>query len=623
MCGIAGTFAYADSALPVDRRELVAVRDQMASRGPDGKDEWFSGDGRVGLVHRRLAIIDLSEMGRQPMQTPDGRLVIVFNGEIYNYRELREALEAKGYSFRSQSDTEVLLMLYQDLGERMVHVLRGMFAFAIWDQEKGGVFLARDPFGIKPLYVSDQQGTLRFASQVKALMAGGGVSRKEEPAGYVGFLLWGFVPEPFTLYKSIRSLPAGSTLWLDRGGGRHANTYFSPNAEIVGAEAARGPSYQRELSRDALHDVLEQSVAHHLVADVPVGLFLSAGIDSCVIANLAGERLGSHLHSLTLGFTEFKHTASDETVLAARVAADLGVEHSTRWTTRSDAQLGLPEFFDDMDQPSMDGLNTWLVSKAARDTGIKVALSGLGGDEMFAGYPSFRQVPMTARWMGPFSSWPQVASTVRRLAEPLISSFTSSKYAGIFEYGGSLPGAYLLRRALYMPWELERVLEPSFVEEGLEALQTASQLHACIEGIHNERLAVSSLELQWYLRSQLLRDSDWAGMAHSVEIRVPFVDVAVFRAVVRMVLEGNAPTKKDVVACIPGSLPMILGSRPKTGFNVPLRDWFVRDTPGSNKKERGLRTWARTVLERWEVPDEARSWTHAPAVVPRTRGADH
>ncbi len=622
MCGIAGTFAYADSALPVDRRELLAVRDQMASRGPDGKDEWFSADGRVGLVHRRLAIIDLSEMGRQPMQTPDGRLVIVFNGEIYNYRELRAELEAKGYSFRSQSDTEVLLMLYRDRGEGMVHALRGMFAFAIWDQEKAGIFLARDPFGIKPLYVSEQQGTLRFASQVKALVAGGGISRKDEPAGYVGFLLWGFVPEPFTLYKSIRSLHAGSTLWIDKSGHRDAKTYFSPSSEIIAAEAVRGSPDQR-LSMDALHDVLEQSVAHHLVADVPVGLFLSAGIDSCVIANLAGERLGSRLHSLTLGFTEFKHTASDETVLAARVAADLGVEHSTRWTTRTDAQIALPKFFEDMDQPSMDGLNTWLVSKAARDARIKVALSGLGGDEMFAGYPSFRQVPATARWMGPFSSLPHVATSIRRLAEPLISSFTSSKYAGIFEYGGSLPGAYLLRRALYMPWELDRVLEPSFVKQGLESLETTSQLHASIGGIRNERLAVSSLELQWYLRSQLLRDSDWAGMAHSVEIRVPFVDVAVFRAVVRMVLDGNAPTKQHVVACIPGSLPMILASRPKTGFNVPLRDWFVQDTPGADKKERGLRTWARRVLERWDVPGEARNWTEAPAAVPRTRGADH
>ena len=199
MCGIAGIFAYGESAAPVDQAELLRIREAMIRRGPDGAGLWISPDRRVGLAHRRLAIIDLSESGAQPMATADGRYRITFNGEIYNYRELRKELQAKGYVFRSSSDTEVLLHLYADRGEEMVHALRGMYAFALWDDQRKGVFLARDPFGIKPLYYADDGRTLRVASQVKALMRGGAIASRPEAAGYAGFLIWGCVPEPFTL----------------------------------------------------------------------------------------------------------------------------------------------------------------------------------------------------------------------------------------------------------------------------------------------------------------------------------------------------------------------------------------------------------------------------------------
>jgi asparagine synthase (glutamine-hydrolysing) len=604
MCGITGTFAYADTAPLPDRAELERVGQAMATRGPDGSGVWFAPDRRVGFAHRRLAIIDLSESGRQPMSTPDGRLTIVFNGEIYNYRELRRELEAKGCEFRSHSDTEVLLQLYADRGAEMLSALRGMYALAVWDEREQELFLARDAFGIKPLYIADDGSTLRFASQVKALVAAGGVPRKEEPAGYVGFLLWGFVPEPYTLYRGIRSLPAGSHLSIQRGGRKRETVFFSPREEILRiADRSREPS--RDDAYSELRIALQDSVEQHLVSDVPVGLFLSSGVDSCVVANFAAASLGSRLHTLTLGFSEFKLTDNDETVLASRVAADLGVEHSTRWTSREDVLGELSTFFADMDQPSMDGLNTWLVSKAARQSGIKVALSGLGGDEMFAGYPSFSQVPLTARWGRPFAQFPRFATAIRKIAEPLVASITSPKYAGLAEYGSTLSGAYLLRRALYMPWELERILDPAFVQQGLDELRTRSRLAAGVAGVDNDRLAISALELDWYLRSQLLRDADWAGMAHSLEIRVPFVDVPLFRTIVRLVLEGRAPTKKDVVWCVNGSLPAILATRPKTGFNVPVRDWFV-ESQASGKKERGLRTWARNVLDKWELPDAAR-----------------
>ena len=218
MCGIAAIFAYHPNAADVDSQELGRIRDHMIARGPDGSGEWYSLDRRVGLAHRRLAIIDLSESGAQPMSGEGGQLVISFNGEIYNYRELRGDLERKGRVFRSQSDTEVLLHLYAEKGEAMVHDLRGMYAFAIWDARRCGLFLARDPFGIKPLYFADDGRSFRVASQVKALLAGGGVDTSPDAAGHVGFFLWGHVPEPHSLYQGIRALPAGSSLWVDGKG---------------------------------------------------------------------------------------------------------------------------------------------------------------------------------------------------------------------------------------------------------------------------------------------------------------------------------------------------------------------------------------------------------------------
>ena len=291
MCGIAGIFAYRSTARAVDREELVRIRDHMTSRGPDGSGEWYSADGRVGLGHRRLSIIDLSPRGAQPMQTADGRLVITFNGEIYNYRALRSKLEAKGYVFRSNSDTEVLLHLYAELGDEMLRELRGMFAFAIWDSREKQLLLARDPYGIKPLYYADDGSTLRFASQVKALMAGRRVSRDPDPAGWVGFYLFGSVPEPFTTYREVRAVPAGSFVRIDRGQLHEPVQYYSIARKYNQAQG-NAVSAPTEETKTQVREALLDSVRHHLVADVPVGAFLSVESDSCLgkdLRSLRGE----------------------------------------------------------------------------------------------------------------------------------------------------------------------------------------------------------------------------------------------------------------------------------------------------------------------------------------------
>src|SRR5215813_1536703 len=433
MCGIAGIYAYHYAANAVDRAELRRIRDHMAARGPDGVGEWYSQDERVGFRHRRLTIIDLSERGAQPMTSADGRLVVTFNGEIYNYRKLRATLEAKGHRFCTQTDTEVLLHLYAQKGEAMVHDLRGMFAFGLWDAEKSALLLARDPYGIKPLYYVDDGWTLRFASQVKALLAGGRVSRNREPAGLVGFCLFGSVPEPFTTYQEIRALPAGSTLWVNRIGTHQTKQYFSIADTYCRAEAASSPINEEDQQHDA-RDALLDSVRHHLVADVPVGAFLSSGIDSGALVGLMRDAGQQEIQTVTVAFEEFRGTKEDEAPIAAEFASLYGTRHTPRVVTVQEFRNHLPRILEAMDQPTIDGLNTWFVSKAARELGLKVAISGLGGDELFGGYPSFRDVPLCARALAIPAGIPGLGHLSRRLLTSLqFSQFVNPKAAGLLE----------------------------------------------------------------------------------------------------------------------------------------------------------------------------------------------
>jgi asparagine synthase (glutamine-hydrolysing) len=591
MCGIAAIFSYRGSS-PVDREELLRVRDRMAARGPDGAGAWFSDDGCVGLGHRRLAIIDLSENGAQPMRSADGELVIVFNGEIYNYRELRDGLLDKGIQFRSDSDTEVLLHLYAEEGGKMLGAVRGMYAFAIWDARKGGLFLARDPFGIKPLYISDDGGTIRVASQVKALLAGGGVDTSPEPAGHVGFFLWGNIPEPYTLYKGIRSLPPGKSLWIDALGRRTHNGFCS-----IGDEYIR--SVEGSLSADPckprtrLRETLLDSVRHHLVSDVPVGVFLSSGIDSTSLTALVSEIAPGSVNTITLGFREYRGTENDETPLAEQVAKAYGARHRTIWVEHSDFMSELPRLLDAMDQPSTDGVNSYFVSYAAVRAGLKVALSGLGGDEIFGSYPSFRQIPRMVSVLKPLSGLPHVGKMFRILSAPVLKRLTSPKYAGILEYGGGYGGAYLLRRGMYMPWELPELLDGEMVRAGWGELQSLARLEDTVRGIGNPFLKVSALETCWYMRNQLLRDTDWASMAHSLETRVPFIDIPLFRSILPLLGKDDSPTKRDVAATPAKPLPAAVFLRGKTGFSIPVREWIYRGEEGTG--ERGLRGWAKRI----------------------------
>ncbi len=597
MCGIAGIFSYGAARQRVDEGELVAIRDQMASRGPDGCGMWLSADGQVGLAHRRLALVDLSPTGLQPMHARESGLSIVFNGEIYNYRELRAELAGRGHRFQSTSDTEVLLYLYAEQGERMVERLRGMFAFGIWDGGRRSLFLARDPLGIKPLYYADNGRSFRFASQVKALLRGGRVDTAPDAAGHAGFFLWGAVPNPHTLYRGIRNLPAGATMRVDASGAGSPKIYVRLADVLAEAEAnAAGRTFTAEQRQEELRAAVEDSVRHHLVADARVGIFLSSGCDSTSITAAAGATRTSELRTVTLGFQEYRGTEADEVPLAEVVARHCGTAHQTYWLGAREFEQDFDRVLECMDQPSIDGVNTYFVSKAAARAGLKAALSGIGGDESFAGYPSFTQIPRAvhaARWLPA-----ALGAGLRRVSAPVVRHVVSPKYAGLFEFCHSYGGAYLLRRSLFMPWELPALMDADMARTGWEELQPVATLNETIADLRNPRLRVSALEMTVYLRQTLLRDADWAGMAHSVEVRVPFVDLEFVRRVAPLLAAANPPGKAELARANAHRLPEAVVRRRKTGFNIPVREWLMQRMP---VRSRGLRAWSVVIAEQFRM----------------------
>ena len=591
MCGIAGHFAWRQGAPPVDREALGRTCAALAARGPDGEGVWLGPRSRVGLAHRRLAIIDPSPAGAQPMSLDGGRLVIVFNGEIYNFRRLRRELEAAGRRFRTASDTEVLLHLYDREGAAMVERLRGMFALAIWDEARRGLFLARDGFGIKPLYYANSGGVFRFASQVKALLAGGGIDRSPSAPGRAGFFVWGSVPEPWTVFRDIRCFPAGCSLWVDGNGARAPAVHFDLAAVL--AEAEQAPT--AEADPEALRDAVRDTVRRHLVADVPVGAFLSAGQDSATIAAHAAAVSPDAVQAVTLAFPEFKGDTRDEAPLAREVAERYGLQHQVRSVSRDDFRAARESLLQAMDQPSIDGVNTWFVSRAAASMGLKTALSGLGGDELFAGYRGFTDIPRAVRLFGPLGRVGRLAGAVgRRLTAPMLGSLASPKVASLLEYGTNHADAYLLSRALLLPWELPAVMDPEQAREGWGEVDALRREQPCLDGLRTPRARVTALELSWYLRNQLLRDSDWAGMAHGVEIRTPLVDTVFFRRLAPWLVARQPPGKRELALTPPAPLPAAVLNRSKTGFEVPMRPWL--SSPGEPAAARAMRHWARVVV---------------------------
>ena len=593
MCGLAGAYSWKDTAPapPVD--ELVAARDRMWRRGQDGAGLWVTDDRRAVLAYRRLAILDPDPRSGQPMQR--GRLRLVFNGEIYNFRELRSELEALGERFATTGDAEVILALYDRFGPACVERLRGMFAFAIFDEARRTLFLARDHFGMKPLYYADCGGTLYFASQVKALRAIAALSADPDPAALVGFHLMGSVPEPFTIYRAIRCLEAGHHLTIGESGAGEPVRF----AHVAAALAAAVPDDRADLG-ELVAGALRDSVRAHLVSDVEVGLLLSSGIDSGGILGLMRDCGAGEVRCFTLHFPELAGTAADEAPLAREVARRYGAAHQVETIDSAEFDRCAEQIFEDMDQPSVDGINNWFACRLAGRAGLKVVLSGAGGDELLGGYASFDRVPQLHRVARGLAGLPvagRLASWALRKFGP-IAAPRNPKIAGLVDCAATLPGAYLLSRAVLLPFELGQVLDEDSLRDGLERLRPLDRIAATIDpdpGSDGGRMI--ALETSNYLRNQLLRDGDWASMAHTVELRMPFVDWPTLAAVAPVAHRLGKLAGKLAFAQAPSiPLPPDVSRRDRSGFTVPLSAWIGRG-PGFGRL--ASRQWAPRVASRY------------------------
>jgi asparagine synthase (glutamine-hydrolysing) len=591
VCGICGV-AFASRNADAESR-VRAMTAAMEHRGPD-EDGFLAGDARapgLALGMRRLSIIDLAG-GHQPVWNETKDVAVIFNGELYNYRDLRERLSLCGHRFITQSDTEILVHAWEEWGEDTLTELRGMFAFALLDlRERHAtapiLYLARDPLGIKPLYYTQTPEGFAFASEVRALLASGAVPKRLSQDAVTAYMLFGSVSEPVTLLEGVFSLPPGHRMLLhvpERRRTPRARPWWDPAV----SPAAREPRKPRDLPSAAkrLRPLLEDAVRAHLIADVPVGLFLSSGLDSGAIAAIAARAQGG-IQSFTL---TFPGTAFDEAELARLAANRFKTKHTEVPLSGESVLARLDEALAALDQPTMDAINTYFVSWAAREVGLKVALSGLGGDELFAGYQTFADTPRLSKLVG--CAW-YVPAAVRRMMAPLVAGLAgrqgspdaARKAASAWAYPDALPHPYFFARTLFPPGQLERIIEPRFRPSTVNAdgvtleptwlgwLERTADEARKLEPV----AGVSWLEMRTYMASTLLRDTDAVSMAQSLEVRVPLLDTPLVEFV------GSLPAaarrrpgaQKALLAEALGDLlPQEILTQRKRTFTLPWEEWL-------------------------------------------------
>jgi asparagine synthase (glutamine-hydrolysing) len=554
MCGIAGIIRNPRTTTP-DRahRDAESVARMLAAqthRGPDGEGLYRAPNAILG--HRRLAIIDLSPAGRQPMSNEDESVWVTFNGEIYNHQDLRRELAQSNHEFRSQTDTEVLVHGYEQWGiEGLLDRLRGMFAFALYDRNRG-LLLARDRLGIKPLYYHTGPDYLAFASEVKALLQSGLMPNEQDRSALAGFLIAGAVPAPRTIVKGIRCLEAGH--WCEwRDGSLNIHKYWDLEC----------PPEYTTFDAPKLQATLEDAVRRHLISDVPLGVFLSGGVDSAGLVALASRirrERGEKLTTLTVVFDEKEFSEASP---AAEIAKRFETDHREVRVTSADFQTELPAFIAAMDQPTNDGVNSYFVSKAARAAGLTAVLSGVGGDEVFWGYKHYR-------WLG----WARTAS---KLPQPIRQLAGAAGRISSRDNWQRMPwlesnNVYLIMRGFFAPDKVAKLMD-----------MASTELNAVVEEHFGHLGAdINYIEMKRYMHDQLLRDTDVFSMAHSIEARVPYLDHKTVESLWRTepsIKLDKALNKPLLVRAINDPSAEQAGTRPKRGFTFPMARWMKTAKP--------------------------------------------
>lgn len=620
MCGIAGVISQ-KIKINESKTAVQKMNREQNRRGPD--DEGIFADAKNGLVfgHRRLTILDLSKAGKQPMQWQttrgNGQIVITYNGEIYNFLELKKDLENRGYEFQTKTDTEIILALYAEHEEKSFAMLRGMFAFALWDAEKQKLFLVKDRYGIKPLYYSGDNEKLVFASTVKAIAAGGLTTLRKNQAAFIGFLLLGSVPLPLTTYKDIHSVPAGHYLVRKANGRQKLIKYYEP------LEFYRNKlTEQKEIAVLKTRQILQKSVNFHLISDAPLGVFLSGGLDSSVIAALSAEVLRegnfrkSDFRKLITLSVIFDEPEFSEQKYQRLVSQKIGSEHREIKIRAQDFYDSHDEIFEAMDQPTIDGVNTFFISQAAKKAGLKTMLSGLGADEIFLGYAHFRRAALIRN----IQRLPKIMKLPLQFA-----AFFKNRYSKLnYLINNDILSFYLSARGLFNPQETAKILDIDLAEVHNFIRGFNDFLFNDIQSFLTELAPVdllSYLELKLYLQNQLLKDADFMSMRHSVEIRVPFLDhglteyVSGLPAKIKLnqnfrIINAGKPNfialNKSLLAAAVGKLlPPEIFTRPKMGFTFPFEKWLKE----KNFLETGyhwFHHWAISVLENFQI--NAKIW---------------
>ena len=606
MCGIAGIIAAGASAPPIDSALLDRMRDLIAHRGPDDLGSYCAPDGRAGLASRRLSIIDLSPAGHMPMPNDDGSLWIAYNGEAYNFAEHRPLLEARGHVFRSRSDTEVILRLYQEFGPDCVHYLRGMFAFAIWDARKGELFMARDRLGVKPLYYAFvpaphcRDGHFLFASEIKALLLHPGLPRAVDDEGFYHFLTFLTTPPPQTLFKGIFKLPAGHRATLGRDGELRVEEYWD-----VFDDARVEPGLSEDEYAERLLAKLRESVELRMVSDVPFGVLLSGGIDSSTNTALMAGMMDRPVQTFSIGYHQ--HESYNEFEFARQVAQRFGADHHETLIGASDFIEFLPRLIYHQDEPIADPVcvPVYFVCKLARESGTIVLQVGEGADELFGGYSHWMAALQLHRgWWQAYGALPRPVRQAALAAAPLQRDGLRYEYmrrgaAGeeLF-WGGAIAFGEARKRRLLAPGAARRAA-------GLnshEVIQPYRRRFDERSPLRDYLLWMSYLDLRFRLPELLLMRVDKMSMATSVEARVPFLDhefVALAMSIPQKAKLNGGHPKHLLKRAVRGLIPDEIVDRPKQGFRVPVEEWLA-ESLGAFTRDKLRAFCARTDYFRWE-----------------------
>jgi len=571
MCGIGAIVSLSEEQVRDGMPRMIAA---MHHRGPDGSGSLLlnAPDIFCGLASTRLAILDLSPAGALPMICPKTGAALVFNGEIFNHVELRRELLDAGIEFRSTSDTEVVLNGLVRYGTAFLPRLKGMFALAFVDGERKALLLARDPLGIKPLYQHSSPDLLVIGSEVRAVVAGARLSREIDRQGLISYLAYGAVAEPRTIFKEVRAFARGSSQLIPLT--RQSLSTPPPPKRFFNM-----PAIQEISEAEAIEQVratLTQAVDQHLISDVPVGMLLSSGVDSTIVTSLAAKS-APHIRSFTVGLAG--NSSESESDLAQRTAERLGLRHSNIVIGPDDGRAEARVWLDSLDQPSIDGLNVFVISRAIHAQGIKVALSGQGGDELFGGYPSFVDVERMRSLYDKFGFLPRfVRRSGVQLALFAKSSVVRAKAIDIAESNGDVRSLYLQRRRTLSNKQLKELGINGPLPTARNFLPPESEPPFEFESLAVPE-AVSWLETHYYLGNMLLRDGDANSMAHSLELRMPFLDTRVidmaFAIAGRIRFPKGAQAKHLLRATFPEALPKEVAIQPKKGFTLPINRWMT------------------------------------------------